>query len=91
MTIRGYIALFYGVAAMGISVLADTVPALELSGEPSVMVIMQDHSQVTLHEIEPGLTGNAEGDDLPAYLFDGEADFARGQDRAAELAARGDL
>ena len=91
MTIRGYIALFYGVAAMGVSVLADTIPALKGLGQPSVMVIMQDHAYVTLHEIEPDLMGHAEGDDLPAYLFDDEADFSRGQDHAPELAARDDL
>ena len=91
MTIRGYIALFYGVAAMGVSVLADTVPALNLGAKPSVMVIMQDHSQVTLYEIEPDLIGGSEDDDLPAYLSEDAADFARGTDSAPELAVRGDL
>ena len=91
MTIRGYIALFYGVAAIGVSVLADTVPALNLGATPSVMVIMQDHSQITLHEMEPDLMGNPEGDDLPAYLSEDEADFAKGRDRSPELAVRRDL
>ena len=91
MTIRGYIALFYGIAAMGVSVLADTVPALKLGEAPGVMLIMQEHSQVTLYEIEPDLTGNMEGDDLPAYLSDDTADLNRGRDGTPELAVNGKL
>ena len=77
MTIRSYVAIFYGMLALAVSVVAQADPQ---AGGHALAVNPDADRLVTLEEIEPGLSGRAEFDDLPAYMTEGEADLARTDD-----------
>ena len=71
MTVRFYISMVYGFAALGIAAFSHLQAGTAGAGEPlahAVMVHVDDAVRARLGEIEPGLTGHAEIDDLPAYL-----------------------
>jgi len=84
MTVRFYVAMIYGIAALGLAVFSQTLigvadaretapPASSASASAvAVSVILADDAigRIPLAEIEPGITGHAEIDDLPAYLTD---------------------
>lgn len=80
MTIRGYIAVFYAVLATGASVFAGDISAKTSGQAPQVMAVSLDWTQAEMpDEFEPTHEGAWERDDLPAYLTEDPADWARGQ------------
>ncbi len=78
MTIRGYVAIFYGLMAGVLS-----VAAYADADRGHLLAVTEDATAVLyLDEIEPDLSG-WERDDLPAYLTEDEADHARAAESAA--------
>jgi len=65
MTVRSYVAMIYGITALGIAVFTHMLAGTAGADEPVAAGIVD---RAPIVEIEPGLTGHAEIDDLPAYL-----------------------
>jgi hypothetical protein len=87
MTIRGYVAIFYGTLAGVLSVVAHAGP----EAGAHMFAVQPDQVEVMyLDEIEPEFSGDWEQSDLPAYLTEDESDRARSEDSGA-LAVNGAL
>ncbi|MEM6661891.1 MAG: hypothetical protein AAF666_06910 [Pseudomonadota bacterium] len=74
MTIRLYIAMFYAIAALGVAALPDlTGNARAAKVFAATIEPAHQGRAVDLFEIEPGLSGHPEDDDMPAYMTAGAA------------------
>lgn len=85
MTIRQTIAMLYGLTAAAVALAAPLPSQAEADRAPRAiedairaadqgLYDALDTRRIALEEIEPGLTGHPEHDDLPSYLSDSPAD-----------------
>ncbi len=82
MSIRTYVAIFYGMMALSVTVFADDLMGPKCGDDPQMMSVTEEAA-----EFEYDLGASWEDDDLPAYLTDGEADDAKAREDVATLAA----
>lgn len=71
MNVRYFFTAVCGNVALGIAVFANTLPVAGVAQETlTVAAVLRagDTRISAIREIEPGYTGHAEIDDLPAYL-----------------------
>ena len=88
MTIRGYVALFYGLVATAAVAFADDLGAKSCIKDTAMMGVSVDYTATEMpDEFEPASLGRWEQDDLPAYLTESPADLAKAEEGMAADAA----